>query len=550
VTGPLEVKLTARQKAGSLALSEFQKTTRFFRLYPPTHRFCEQSVRETLRRLQGWFDKEGELAVEIQREGVALDGEIVLRVSDQSTDLAFLLYPEGVRALTLAPGLEEAELIDLFAILAAQYGEGLGAGVSVSNDLLSALWRHEWKHVTYKVQDQLSAQAVRAIRDAALNAVASRIDELAEDLDAPVEDEAGDDESSGQLDREAFLAELDEARGGLELEASGQLTGDPARADERQAWLDEVRTPGHADPLGRALEAISFLQEEGRATSADVAHFLAGAILHALASADVEGAMGLLARAQMAEVEHGEGGAVLAAVVPRLTGVAAIQALARGVAGGPSRAAAGECYLSLLGAEAAPSACDVFCEAPDPDARRVLGEFLSAHLDAPGVAERLDQLVRGDDKDRAHEAAEILGRGAAGTPARALLEQAAGDLGDARAVLEEVSGEKERLLLVKVVRDHPDREERMTALARLRQQRLPKTYEDLADVARLPAFGNRDLDEIQAMLTALHDLGGLRLVRVLTDLAGRQTRLFGRRDTQKMREVAQAWLEQLKGRRG
>jgi hypothetical protein len=45
-------------------------------------------------------------------------------------------------------------------------------------------------------------------------------------------------------------------------------------------------------------------------------------------------------------------------------------------------------------------------------------------------------------------------------------------------------------------------------------------------------------------------LGGVRALRVLTDLAARRTFLLGRRDVQRLRAAAEAWLRQMKQRRG
>src|SRR5581483_4113022 len=120
---PEAVKQTARARAGGQALGELQKAIRFFRLYPHTHPFCTQAVDASEEHLKRFLEKSGALDVEIRRDGCYIEDALVLPDSGQSTDLTALLYPEGIRALTLEVGLPRQEIFDFVEILSAHYPE-------------------------------------------------------------------------------------------------------------------------------------------------------------------------------------------------------------------------------------------------------------------------------------------------------------------------------------------------------------------------------------------------------------------------------------------
>jgi len=159
-------------------LTQLQRAVQLLRLYPSTHPHCAGAVQDVRGALTRFHAAHGPLSVEVRRDGVTLE-DVPVRTSGQDADLADLLYPEGVRALTFEEGVTQAELFGFLATLA-----GHGLDEAVERDLLDALWRLELVGIHYMAHDELSPAAVAAERhDPLLRSVTERIRSLVAELE-------------------------------------------------------------------------------------------------------------------------------------------------------------------------------------------------------------------------------------------------------------------------------------------------------------------------------------------------------------------------------
>jgi len=537
--------LKRRLKAGGLALAELQKSLRFLRLYPREHPLCIRSIGEACGRLSGFLEEHGALEAEVGREGLYLDGELVLESGDQSSDLTEVLFPEGVRQLGFAVGLTEGELEELVAILAAKRSEVAGAFAA---DLVTALWRRDFEHVTCQIHDQLSPTTLVEAHDPAMVGLREEVGEVA----GAMPGYAGDAAAAALLEAvEARAAEADEpAAWRARFDRVEEHLATPAGA-ERRRLRDALRRPEATAVLERAHAAVVWTARQGVGEPDDVGRFLAGAVLTALRTGDVQRALRLLEQG-----EEVEGGRITTSVRARLGAREALETFSRALEvhrdlDADGLVGLGMGYLTRLGPEVVPGVCALYPAIGDPAVRRVFRRLLSVHVEV--AADRIEPLTRHPDPQVVKEAVGILALGGDGSTARRILAAAAEDphatRGSlAREALDVVTGERRRRKLVARVKDDPDRRTRIAALAELMEEGSPKTFEDLRELVADPELTQRDDEEILLLFRALGKLGGLRSVRVLSEIA-RKRSLFRRRDTMRLRGLAESSLASMRRRR-
>lgn len=557
-----ESKLSVRAKAASVALAELQRSVRFFRLYPHDHPLCTGAVGESLDRINRYVERQGALEVEVQRDGLYLDDEVVLRDSDQSTDLSSLLFPEGIREVSIDPGIEHKELGDFIAIMSAHYPEG--EEVTFTTDLLTELWRRDFAHIEYRIYDQLAPSAVTANRDPTVGQVADRIVDLVDRIAG--KGGPGTDPSNEGLDVDKFLNELDAAQAEGSLDELANWATRPEKVDAflestlgkaRKQLLHELTDPHQGDPLGRALDVVVWAApvESGPAPD-DVARFVAGSTMAALAKGDVEKAMGTLTRLPEGTAQAD---AIAKTVADRLGSDHGLSLLTSALAEKTKRLGPQELmelgtrYLARLQDAAVPGACQLYPSIESEAVRRVLREYLSNHLDAG--AEAIATITKADDRKIVEEAATLLASGKRDSRAWKLLQEAAGDTlhavrsAVATDVIDTVTGEKQRRERIRQLARSTSKAERLAALKELGERPNTKLFEELCTIALDAEFAARDEDEVQAILGLVVRIGQLRAVRVLTELSGRKAGLFGRKEIGRVAVIAKEHLDALRGAR-
>ncbi len=128
----------------------FSKALRAFQLYDennPVYQRFVSALREAFQQVWGELD---ELTVAVQEEALVYEGFEVYRAASRSESMAFLMYKDGVRELTILPGVE-GELERFLAVL-QQARQARTDG----DDLLTLLWEAELEKVKYFYVDLLA----------------------------------------------------------------------------------------------------------------------------------------------------------------------------------------------------------------------------------------------------------------------------------------------------------------------------------------------------------------------------------------------------------
>ncbi len=135
-------------------LTQLEKTRKTLRLYQTDNEVCRRQLAElgaaTGRLLESW----GACELAVGEDALRLDDEVVAESADRTDSLVFLLFRDGVRRLTLLPGLEPSEL--------KRFVEAVNRASIVANqedDLVTLFWEQDFRSIRYHAVEELDQTA-------------------------------------------------------------------------------------------------------------------------------------------------------------------------------------------------------------------------------------------------------------------------------------------------------------------------------------------------------------------------------------------------------
>lgn len=140
-----ELRLGAsdRGKAANGVVIALSRAARSFLLYDPSNEAIRHFLDALRRSSEGYLQAYGDLALEVRPWELVAGGEIVYLDRDRERSIAFRLFRDGVRKLTLDAGLPWAELLKLLEILSIRY-----TGIrQTEDDMVVLLWKAGFHHI-------------------------------------------------------------------------------------------------------------------------------------------------------------------------------------------------------------------------------------------------------------------------------------------------------------------------------------------------------------------------------------------------------------------
>ena len=139
---------SATTEVGEL-LQAFVKALRAHQLYLPNNPVYQRAL-ETLRAafVPVW-EGDDELVLDVYESELKCSGQVVYAQANRGESIAWVLYKDGVRSMTLLPGVEKEEIIGLLDVL--HRARTLQA--EDSDDLLTLLWEKDFQLIRYAFQD-------------------------------------------------------------------------------------------------------------------------------------------------------------------------------------------------------------------------------------------------------------------------------------------------------------------------------------------------------------------------------------------------------------
>lgn len=176
-------RVTSEQHvAASDVCSLLHRAYRDRRLYPPGHPTPQESTAAFLRAVAEYLGQWGTLFMEVREDALAVDDELVYQREGSRDNLAFLMFRDGMRALSVHPECDPGELDALVDCLAR--ADDLA---TMDHDLVTALWERDFSYIEYQVVDPfLGGDSVpEGLVDALRETVADRISTVRTQIVSP-----------------------------------------------------------------------------------------------------------------------------------------------------------------------------------------------------------------------------------------------------------------------------------------------------------------------------------------------------------------------------
>jgi len=112
---------TPRARAAAEAVMALARAARSLTLYDASNSVIRQLLEAFRDRVRTALDQFGELALDVAPTEIALGGEVLYREADREKSLAFRLYRDGMRRITIAPSATWQELLTFLEVVALRY---------------------------------------------------------------------------------------------------------------------------------------------------------------------------------------------------------------------------------------------------------------------------------------------------------------------------------------------------------------------------------------------------------------------------------------------
>ncbi len=136
----------ARTRAANEALRALARASRSYLIYDPRNEAIRTFLEDVKRTFEDYFLQHGDMPLEVRPFELVLDGEVVYLERDRERSLAFKLFRDGVRKLTLGRETTWDELTRLLEIVSIRF-VGIRQNPA-EDDVLTLLWKAGFAHIS------------------------------------------------------------------------------------------------------------------------------------------------------------------------------------------------------------------------------------------------------------------------------------------------------------------------------------------------------------------------------------------------------------------
>lgn len=141
--GELRLGHTPRGTAANDVVLALTRAARSFLLYDPSNEAIRQFLEMLRLTVDGYCKQHGELSLAVRPFELVAGGEVVYLDRDRERSLAFRLYRDGVRRVTLRAEVTWPEVLKLLEVLSIRY-----IGVrQTEDDMVVLLWKAGFQHI-------------------------------------------------------------------------------------------------------------------------------------------------------------------------------------------------------------------------------------------------------------------------------------------------------------------------------------------------------------------------------------------------------------------
>jgi hypothetical protein len=147
-TGQAANKLLAAPQVTEL-IQSMAKALRAFQMYLPNNPIYQRAIQNMRAAFQPIWAATDELRINVVETELVWEDQVVYRQPNKTESLAWSLFKDGMRELTLHKGAEEEELPRLLATI----NQARFLATDAGDDLLTLLWAHEFQLIQYQFVD-------------------------------------------------------------------------------------------------------------------------------------------------------------------------------------------------------------------------------------------------------------------------------------------------------------------------------------------------------------------------------------------------------------
>jgi len=527
----------------------FVKCFTNLKLYPHDHAHCRSAVDDFSKRVRSYVQMHDIMRIGVTQDALTVDNEPVYQAEGRNENLAFRLYIDGLRELSISRGVthEEAErLAQIFYKVI----------VDPQADSTILLWEGDFKNVdhvainslseAWESPDYFSSDQLDLLKDMNRN-----VEQIVEQLSSP-------ERGGYQFELTDGAAELENAHAvdADGVEARDEDEGDIFAMDEEA--LQSLRTDLAAWGPDRLLKAVVEHSLDGLALAPtdlgvdNVGWLLQEALELAMRSQDLELLGDLLVRydGELALTEEDDAEEVFKGIFAWLNREENLERLVKMAKGGALGGPKAFCrILSLIGEGGLLAAISTYVDTENKELKEALLNFMmeNAHLNPLAFG----ALLRPDIEDEtAKSALFVINKKIRGDALSELLQIAR------QHPKPEIKQYADHLWRANTddgrMAQHVDalkadgRNDRIRALQAVVGAKHRDAIERIKEVVGDGDFLQKDAHERKAYLDALAYLAGTASVAFLEQQTKRSTMLFNRKAAKELREQALETLASLK----
>ncbi len=142
---PSDAEPVADYKAVEQLLQALVKGLRAIQIYLPNNPIYEKACNNVTNAFEAVWRATDELILEVTDTELRWEEQIVYSEPNRSDSVAWTLYEDGVRSVTMLPGVEEGEVIRFLEVL----NRNRSLPPEGADDLLTLLWEQEFDRIRY-----------------------------------------------------------------------------------------------------------------------------------------------------------------------------------------------------------------------------------------------------------------------------------------------------------------------------------------------------------------------------------------------------------------
>ena len=127
------------------AMQTMAKCHRAIILYLPNNPVYHEAVRNLQSVFRTLWEEEDQLLLNVTEDGLMWEGSLVLDEEAKGDSISWVLFKDGVRGVTLTPGVEDKEMVRFLATI----HKARTLPEDADDDLLTLFWGEDFQHIKY-----------------------------------------------------------------------------------------------------------------------------------------------------------------------------------------------------------------------------------------------------------------------------------------------------------------------------------------------------------------------------------------------------------------